>query len=152
MERWHDALDTMQKYPVLGIGFEAWSEYLPRNYQVEIKGTPLVHNVFLQCGTELGYAGLSLFALMILACFANTRKVRKLSMGQDDQFLAIISYGFDAALLGFLGSGFFVTVLYYPYFWIHCALTTCLYTAAQKKFTSPATIEVEDKVVPLPVR
>jgi hypothetical protein len=59
-----------------------------------------------------------------------------------------MSYGFDAALLGFIGSGFFVTVLYYPYFWIHCALTTCLYTAAQKKFTSPSVTEVQDRIVP----
>jgi hypothetical protein len=85
---------------------------------------------------------------MIFACFANTRKVRKLSREKEDQFLAIMSYGFDAALLGFLGSGFFVTVLYYPYFWIHCALTTCLYTAAQKKFTNPSVIKSEDSVVP----
>jgi O-antigen ligase len=152
IERWHHGVDTMQQSPVLGIGFEAWREYYPQHYQVEIGGTPLVHNVFLQCGTELGYAGLGLFVLMILACFANTRKVRKLSREKDDQFLAIMSYGFDAALLGFLGSGFFVTVLYYPYFWIHCALTTCLYTAAQKKFTNPSNPEVQDKVVPFPVR
>jgi hypothetical protein len=85
---------------------------------------------------------------MILACFANTRKVRKLSRGKEDQFLAIMSYGFDAALLGFLGSGFFITVLYYPYFWIHCALTTCLHTAAQKKFTNPSVTEVQDRIVP----
>jgi len=151
IERWHDGVDSMQEYPVLGIGFQAWSEYYPRHYQVEFEGTPLVHNVFIQCGTELGYVGLSLFVLMILACFVNTRNVRKMSRDKEDQFLAIMSYGFDAALLGFLGSGFFVTVLYYPYFWIHCALTACLHTAAEKKFTSPSTTEVQDTVVPLPV-
>ncbi len=149
IERWQNSLDTIQKYPVLGVGFEAWTEYYPRRYQVEFEGTPLVHNVFLQCGTELGYAGLSVFVLMILACFVNTRKVRKISKGQDDQFLAILSYGFDAALLGFLGSGFFVTVLYYPYFWIHCALTTCLYTAAHKKFTEQPVPEPQVQIVPL---
>jgi O-antigen ligase len=149
IERWQDSLDTIQKYPVLGVGFETWTEYYLRRYHVEFEGTPLVHNVFLQCGTELGYAGLSVFVLMILACFANTRKVRKMSKGQDDQFLAILSYGFDAALLGLLGSGFFVTVLYYPYFWIHCALTTCLYTAAQKKFTDLSVTESQDQVVSL---
>lgn len=149
IERWQDSLDTIQKYPVLGVGFEAWAEYYPRRYQVEVEGTPLVHNIFLQCGAELGYAGLIVFVLMILACFVNTRKVRKMSKGQDDQFLAILSYGFDAALLGFLGSGFFVTVLYYPYFWIHCALTTCLYTAAQKKFTSKSVAESQNQIVPL---
>ncbi|MFW8600783.1 O-antigen ligase family protein [Desulfobacterota bacterium M19] len=136
LERWHDGLETINKYPVFGVGFDAWAEYFPQHYQIEFKGTKLIHNIFLQCGTELGFAGLSVFILMIIACFVNTRMVRKLSKGRDDQFLAIMSYGFDAALLGYLGSGFFVTVMYYPYFWIHCAMTTCLHTAAQKKFTS----------------
>ncbi len=134
IERWEDGWDTMKKFPLFGIGFEAWAQYYPEHYQIKYKGTPLIHNVFMQCGTELGFTGLSVFVLMIVACFVNTRKVRKLSRGQDDQFLAIMSYGFDAALLGYLGSAFFITVMYYPYFWIQCALTTCLHTVAQKKY------------------
>lgn len=134
LERWKSGIDAMNKYPLLGIGFEVWPEYYPSHYDSEIGGSPLVHNVFVQCGSELGYTGLTVFVLMILACFRNTSKVRQLSRGKDDNFLAIMSYGFDAGLLGFLGSGFFVTVLYYPYFWIHCAMTVCLHTAARKKF------------------
>lgn len=130
---WHNAIDALHKHPVLGVGFNAWSTYYPKHYEVQ-KGTLLVHNVFVQCGSELGYTGLMVFISMIIACFMNTRKVRQLGKGTDDQFLAILSYGFDAALLGFLGSGFFVTVLYYPYFWIHCAMTTCLHSAAKEKY------------------
>ncbi|MBN4068393.1 O-antigen ligase family protein [Desulfotalea psychrophila] len=134
LERWSDGLDAMQQNPVLGIGFEAWSKYYPAHYVLEDEGTFLVHNIFVQCGSELGYTGLGIFLWMIIACFASTRRVRKLSRGQDDQFLAIMSYGFDAALLGYIGSGFFVTVQYYPYFWIHCAMTVCLSSVAQKKY------------------
>jgi O-antigen ligase len=136
LERWKSGIDAMNKHPLLGIGFEAWPEYYPANYTIEIQGSPLVHNVFVQCGSELGYTGLAVFLVMILACFRNTSKVRQLSQGKEDQFLARMSYGFDAGLLGFLGSGFFVTVLYYPYFWIHCAMTVCLHTATWKKFAS----------------
>lgn len=137
LERWEHGIDTMNKFPLFGVGFEAWAQYYPMNYELMNQGSFLVHNVFVQCGSELGYSGLLVFVLMILACFANTRKVRQLSAGQQDRFLATMSYGFDAALLGFLGSGFFVTVLYYPYFWIHCAMTVCLCTAARKKFSPP---------------
>lgn len=136
IERWKHGMDAMSKFPLLGVGFEAWAEYYPNHYEMEDKGTLLVHNIFVQCGSELGYSGLIVFLFMIFACFINTRRVRKLNIDHDDQFLAIMSYGFDAALLGFLGSGFFVTVLYYPYFWIHCALTTCLCTVAHNKFVS----------------
>ncbi len=134
MERWEHGWDTMKKYPFLGIGFEAWTEYYPNKYHPEHEGTPLVHNIFVQCGTELGFTGLSVFVAMILCCFLVTRRVRKMAQGHQDKFLAIISYGFDSALMGFLISGSLVTVLYYPYFWIHCAMTTCLNTAAHKKY------------------
>lgn len=147
IERWEHGVDSMQKYPLLGVGFGTWTTYYPQNYLMEDTGTLLVHNIFVQCGSELGYSGLSIFILMILACFANTRKVRGLSRGHNDQFLAMIAYGLDAALLGFLGSGFFVTVLYYPYFWIHCALTSCLHTVAEKKFIQPSIDEGQKSTI-----
>ena len=133
LERWNDGIDAMNKFPILGIGFEVWPEYYQKYYILEDQGTPLVHNIFIQCGSELGYSGLIIFILMIIGCFRNTKKVRLLCKENSDPFLYIISYGFDAALLGFIGSGFFVTVLYYPYFWIHCAMVTCLHTVAVKK-------------------
>ncbi len=136
MERWEHGWDTMKKYPVLGIGFEAWTEYYPAHYDPVHKGTPLVHNIFVQCGTELGFSGLTVYILMIINCFFMTRRVRKMARGCPDQFLATLSYGFDSALVGYLVSASFVTVLYYPYFWIHCALMTCLQTVARKKYTS----------------
>lgn len=134
IERWNHGIEAMNQFPILGVGFEAWSEYYPKHFDIKEEGTLLVHNIFVQCGSELGYAGLTVFVLMILTCFYNTRQVHKLSMEQDDQFFSHLSFGFNSALVGFLASGFFVTVLYYPYFWIHCALTNCLRTAAEKKF------------------
>lgn len=134
IERWKAGIDALNHYPVLGVGFDIWDIYYPEHYTPKIKGSSLVHNIFIQCGSELGYTGLSVFVAMIFSCFLITRKVRRLCRGHQDQFLAIMSYGFDSALVGLLASSFFVTVLYYPYFWIHCALTTCLHTAAQKKY------------------
>ena len=133
IERWHQGIAAMNKYPALGVGFDIWNLYYPDHYTPEYEGSYLVHNIFVQCGSELGYSGLSVFGLMIISCFIITYKVRKMSLESDDKFLSTLTYGMDAALIGFMGSAFFVTVLYYPYFWIHCALTSCLYTAAKRK-------------------
>jgi O-antigen ligase len=132
IERWQDGINAMNKFPFFGVGFEVWPEYYSKYYIVEHHGTPLVHNFFIQCGSELGYSGLIVLILMIYGCFLNTRKIRPLCREKDDRFFYILSYGFDAALLGFIGSGFFVTVLYYPFFWIHCALVTCFYSVVMK--------------------
>ena len=133
MERWEHGLDAMNNRPLLGVGFDVWNIYYPNHYNIEFEGTYLVHNIFVQCGSELGYSGLSVFGLMIIFCFITTYKVRKISLKLEDKFLSTITYGMDAALIGFLLSASFVTVLYYPYFWIHCALTSCLYTSAKRK-------------------
>ena len=140
IERIEHGIEAMNRHPFFGVGFEAWSDYYPRNFYLKDQGTLLVHNVFVQCGSELGYPGLMVFCAMILACFMTTKKVRNLARGHPDRFFSILSYGFDGALVGFLISGSFVTVLYYPYFWIHCALTVCLYTASVKKYAGGSEI------------
>ena len=134
MERLEHGLDAMNKYPLFGVGFDVWELYYPAHYNIEFRGTYLVHNIFLQCGSELGYSGLFVLGLMIISCFITTYSVRKMSLESEGKFLATITYGMDAALIGFLVSASFVTVLYYPYFWIHCAFTSSLYIAAKRKF------------------
>ena len=134
LERWKAGIKVMGQFPLLGVGFNAWDKYYPAHFNIEHRGSLLMHNIFIQCGSELGYSGLIVFIAMIFSCLLITKKIRKLAKGKSDQFLSTISYGFDSALIGFLVSGSFVTVLYYPYFWIHCALTTCLYTSAYKKY------------------
>ena len=133
LERWEHGLDAINKYPVLGVGFDIWDLYYPDHYIPEIRGTYLVHNIFIQCGSELGYSGLTVLSLMIISCFITTYRVRKMSFESEDKFLSTITYGMDAALIGFLVSASFVTVLYYPYFWIHMALTASIYISAKRK-------------------
>ncbi|MDB4915879.1 MAG: Lipid core - O-antigen ligase, partial [Gemmatimonadetes bacterium] len=91
------------------------------------------HNIFIQCMAELGYVGLFVFLLLIFATLKMNRQTRKIARagpGPPDEFVAEMANGLDAAMVGFLVSGFFITVLYYPYFWINLALTTALNTAA----------------------
>jgi hypothetical protein len=38
-----------------------------------------------------------------------------------------LTHGLDAGLFGYLVAGFFVTVFYYPFFWISYALTVALH-------------------------
>lgn len=136
LERWEDGVETAFKYPVLGVGFSAWETYYNQYYEPEIHGSALVHNVFVQCVTELGFLGLFAFLFLILFCFITDYRVRKLCSSREDKYLACLSYGFDLALVGYLVSGSFVTVLYYPFFWIHCTLVSVMYNVARSKHKS----------------
>jgi hypothetical protein len=73
--------------------------------------------------------GLFAFVALIVATFvtnSRTRKKARLVPGASGRFLGHMAFGFDGALIGYLITGFFVTVLYYPFFWINLAMTVAL--------------------------
>ncbi|HCI54382.1 MAG TPA: hypothetical protein DFI01_00495 [Bacteroidales bacterium] len=70
---------------------------------------------------------------MIIYTFINNYRTRKIAREQleDSKFISYMAHGLDGALVGYLVSGFFVTVLYYPYFWINISMTVALNKAAR---------------------
>lgn len=46
-----------------------------------------------------------------------------MAKARGNEFFYIMAYGLDAGLVGYLVAGFFVTVLYYPFFWVQMAMT-----------------------------
>jgi len=126
---WAAGIQAMQQHPVLGIGYANWTVYM----RYEHGGMGLPHNIFVQAGAELGYAGLLAFIAMIVATFVVNYRTRKMlrPLGERGAFMSSMAHGLDAALVGYLVSGSFVTVLYYPYFWINLAMTVALHNAAR---------------------
>jgi O-antigen ligase len=130
---WKHGLEIMRDYPVLGIGYANWPEYHAIKYGVRA----LPHNVFLEAGAELGYSGLAAFVALIMSTFWINRRTRQLAKRRADggRFIFFMAHGLDGAMVGFLASGFFITVLYYPFFWINLAMTVALNNAAQGPVT-----------------
>lgn len=126
MERWNKGLEMAKRYPFFGVGLNNWI-YADRVIFGENGG--LSHNIFIQCMSELGYTGLGVFVLMILVTFYINYQTRRLDPSKGLVFY--MAHGLDGALVGFLVSGFFITVLYYPYFWINLAMTVALNNAAK---------------------
>jgi O-antigen ligase len=129
---WKQGIEMMRDYPVVGIGYANWQKYHQIKYGYRI----LPHNIFVEAGSELGYSGLLGFVALIGCTFVINRRTRRLAASDPHQgrFILYMAHGLDGALVGFLASGFFVTVLYYPFFWINFALTVALHNAALDKF------------------
>lgn len=53
-------------------------------------------------------------------------------MGERGVMFYHLGHGFDGALIGYLVSGFFITVLHYPYFWINLSMVVALRVIAGK--------------------
>jgi O-antigen ligase len=129
---WKDGIEIMQRYPVLGIGYANWRQYHYFMYGSEL----LSHNIFIEAGSELGLTGLASFLTLIWCTFQINRRTRRIAgkFGGKGEFMFRMAQGLDGALVGFIASGCFVTVLYYPYFWINFAMTVALNNAATGAF------------------
>lgn len=136
IQYWKDGLKIASEYPVLGVGYKNWLPYYVRNYDA---GGQLPHNIFIECMAELGYTGLVVFLVLIFGTFRQnglTRRLTSVRARAPDRVVYYLSYGLDGALIGYLASGFFVTVLYYPFFWINLAFTMALYRYASSRQNS----------------
>jgi O-antigen ligase len=132
LDRWRAGIDMIERHPVLGIGYDNWAIYYPPHYKPGASSGELCHNIFIQAGAELGFAGLAALVGLILACLYMTMRARRQARLEGRPDLAVLAVGLDGALLGFLVSGFFVTVLYYPYLWIHLGFCASLYGTLRK--------------------
>ena len=135
---WAHGIEMMDEFPVLGVGYRNWIPYYSDHWPEDapFQGVELPHNIFLEIGTELGGAGLLVYFLMIMFTFICNAGSRRISRVVGDRFLLYSGYALDAALLAFLVSGQFVSIAYYPFFWINLAMTVSLRTAAEAELRS----------------
>lgn len=148
---WRDGLVIMSDFPVFGLGINNWIPYYKSNYN---PNGQVQHNIFIEAGTDLGYTGLSAFVGMIVATFTLNYKTRKLAKqaGEEHGFLWNMAHGLDGALVGYMVSGFFVTVLFYPFFWTNVAMTLALHNVTAKKLKARQRPPPVRGIAPAPVR
>jgi putative inorganic carbon (hco3(-)) transporter len=129
---WAVGIQMAKDHPVTGIGYANWLPYYAAAYPEQVSssyGVQLSHNIFIQCAAELGGIGLSIFIAMIVGTLVinyRTRQSMANQVGPPAVFVRHIAYALDGAMVCYLVAGFFVTVLYYPFFWINLAMTVAL--------------------------
>jgi putative inorganic carbon (hco3(-)) transporter len=128
---WEHGMEIAANYPVLGIGFRNWLPYYRTNYNPQGE---LPHNIFVEAGAELGYTGFIALILLMAGTFVLNHRTRRMARRLPvwGPFLRATALGLDGALVGFAVSGFFVTVLYYPYFWVNLAFTAALFGTTRR--------------------
>jgi O-antigen ligase len=119
------------------VGYNNWLEYAmythPRGMGPMGK-TQESHNIYIQAASELGVLGLFVFVLLIIFAFKNNKRTREMASAINNKFLFNLTYGLDAGLVGYLVAGTFVTVLYYPFFWIQISIIVALNSITAKAY------------------
>lgn len=133
LTHWKHAQETIKEYP-LGIGYNNWATYY--GFQYDPDKIEKIHNTVLQAYVELGIPGGSLFLLMLIVTLkmnANTKKEMANIEDAHAESMAAIATGINLGLIGTFVAAFFMSVLYYPPFWLAFALTSALRTTAKRK-------------------
>jgi len=132
---WRYGMDMVADHPVFGIGYYNWLEYLsfkePGGIGV-LNTIQVAHNIYIQVAAELGMIGLLVFALMVIFVFIINMQTRIRAKKVNAMLWYYLAYGIDAGLVGYLVAGFFVTVFFYPFFWVQMGFAVMLHNVVHQ--------------------
>jgi putative inorganic carbon (hco3(-)) transporter len=131
---WQHGWQMIKDHPILGVGYFNFIPYYNKFHAEDIiiphhTSAELPHNIFIQVGTDSGFTGLLIFLLLICLAFKYTCSASNSfsTTNSHDQLYRCLPRGMNLSLLGLLVAGQFVTVTYYPFFWIHLVLVNAIY-------------------------
>lgn len=142
---WENALEVLKDNPY-GIGYRNWFDYYGANFNPPV--IEQIHNTVLEAFVELGYPGGILFLMMVIATFSmNNRTKCEMDRFDDAEANAIgaVARGINLGLLGMFIAAFFMSVLYYPMFWLTLALTSALRNISKNKVKGKMSLPVSIK-------
>ncbi|RLA18699.1 MAG: hypothetical protein DRQ62_13175 [Gammaproteobacteria bacterium] len=132
-EYWSYGWEVIKDHPLLGVGFNNWLSYayyaVPDG--VAFGKTELPHNIYIQVAAESGFLGLFTFLALVIYAFVLNSRTRKIAVRINHKFYYYMTYGFDMGLVGYLVAGTFVTVFYYPFFWVQIAMIVALHSISR---------------------
>lgn len=113
---WTFAWELARDYPVTGGGFQTFTPELFQRYTPHLVFAG-AHSVYFQMLAEHGFVGLSLFLLLLFACWLTLRRLRRGARKVPEaQWMAPYSHMLEIALLAYMVSGMFLEFAYFDYF------------------------------------
>jgi probable O-glycosylation ligase (exosortase A-associated) len=136
---WKAGLAMFRDHPFVGVGLGNFPPSYERQYatgEISVKQW-VCHSIYIQALSELGLLGALPFLLLLIFLFRLNSHTRKQLAATSPEGHRTLEYslasGLDLALVGYLASGAFVAVLYYPHLWILLGLSVGLSKACAEK-------------------
>ena len=127
-------------HPLLGVGISNYPPVRKAGYMDPADHNwheSVPHSTYIQAIAELGLAGVLPLIALILLLFRLNSKTRKRLLASDPgnrrSYEYCLAIGLDLGLVGYLSSGAFVAVLYYPHLWILLGISVGLHKAVYNR-------------------
>lgn len=155
VEYWKSAWEMFKDHP-LGVGPQNFgvliSDYMT-DYFVKQNRLPahmwgkVAHSIWFTLLPEWGILGVILFFSLLLANVRDLWYLKNLSTNGSDihRFAHFLSLALITSLVGFLASGTFLSVLYYPHYWYLTAMIVATRKVIDR--TNPPSSEAQDRQV-----
>ena len=146
LDYWRGGLKMIEQHPFLGVGYFNFAPVYEMKDPTKLwhGKAQLPHNIFIQVGTDAGFIGLGIFMILIYRNLKEARDIRRACEVNINApvFASNVARGLAVATWGFVISGQFNTITYYPLFWINLALTVSLGNIVAR--SSPSVITRHD--------
>ena len=151
---WEVAYKIALDYPILGAGFKPFS---PENFERYVPGSGRLahdaHNIFFQVLAEHGFVGFGLYVTLYVCIFLSLRKiVRRGTRDPTKHWMVSYAQMIEAGLLGFVVSGFFLSLSYFDLFYVFVAMTITLKRLSYSHEPQESVVELSEVPFTLPVR
>jgi O-antigen ligase len=136
---WSVAVAMANDSPLVGVGVGAYArEYNKYDWTLGQYGrSRAVHSAWFGVLAELGYIGLLLFIVMIVASLLACRRVRLLAKrGEVSKPLGVYAVALETGLVAFIVGGSFVSFQYCEMLWHFFALSVALERVAVAEFAA----------------
>jgi len=149
--QWGVAWDMFLDHPIMGVGqgnfpwnVHSIEQEQGLSFHQRSMASREAHSLYFTLIPELGLIGIVLFGWMLLLTVRNLRYIQRSAatgkMADGILPAGSIATALEASLVGYLSSGAFLSVLYYPNFWILMGFTLSLRKILDRKrsITVPA--------------
>ena len=93
----------------------------------------VAHNTYVEVAAELGFPGLFAFLAVLGTTFLSAGRIRRDAEHRGARFIAHVSQGVQAGLVGYAISAFFVSVQWQKFLWLLVFLSVSLGVVARHK-------------------
>ncbi len=137
LEKWMAGLEMLATHPLTGVGINNFAYHYVRSGYADhgSLAATAAHNLFVQAFTETGLVGITVLVWVMIIIYKRNREARELYFDENrsNPWIVNASYAVDTSLVGYAVAGSFLTVLYFPHFFLLIGLSLSLNHIARER-------------------